>query len=222
MYYEQIFEEMKELQEKKSKEALLLVRKTHFDAISKWERDKARMLQRSGTSRVTSRVVDTQDLLPFVSCRSSVVDDMEAVSSESSRKMQDEEDTTLEALRAAVTGRKDKDKEGWRLEPGGETETPEVIVLWNEAEGVPENPIGEGHHERAQLKSSRRESEAPGEEVEEVRSPERRMIRVESEETQDYVREAMDLSQEEAEEVSFVPSAISVPPKPLFSVWQSV
>ena len=35
-YYEQIFEEMKEFEEKKSKEALLVVqRKTHFDAISK-------------------------------------------------------------------------------------------------------------------------------------------------------------------------------------------
>ena len=53
------------------------------------------------------------------------------------------------------------------------------------------------------------------------------MIRVESEETQDYVREAMDLGQEEAEATSFVPRAISVPPKPLFrcdnlyfSFWQ--
>ena len=56
------------------------------------------------------------------------------------------------------------------------------------------------------------------------------MIRVESEETQDYVREAKsteceeeeeDLrtergSPEEAEEISFVPTAISVPQKPLF------
>ena len=42
------------------------------------------------------------------------------------------------------------------------------------------------------------------------------MTRVESEETQDYVRETMGLSQEEVEEVCFVPSAISVPQKPLF------
>ena len=42
------------------------------------------------------------------------------------------------------------------------------------------------------------------------------MIRVESEETQDYVREAKELNQEEAEEISFVPSAITVPQKPLF------
>ena len=39
---------------------------------------------------------------------------------------------------------------------------------------------------------------------------------MESEETQDYVREAKDLNQEEAEEMSFAPSAISVPQKPLF------
>ena len=42
------------------------------------------------------------------------------------------------------------------------------------------------------------------------------MIRVESEEIQDFVREAKDLSQEEVEEINFVPSAISVPQKPLF------
>ena len=35
-YYEQIFEEMRELEEKKSKEALLLVpKKAHFGAISR-------------------------------------------------------------------------------------------------------------------------------------------------------------------------------------------
>ena len=41
-------------------------------------------------------------------------------------------------------------------------------------------------------------------------------MRVESEETQDHVREANDMDQEEDEEISFVPSAISVPQKPLF------
>ena len=55
-----------------------------------------------------------------------------------------------------------------------------------------------------------KEREAPGQETK------RKVIRVESEETQDYVREPKDLSQEEAEEISFVPSAISVPKKPLF------
>ena len=55
----------------------------------------------------------------------------------------------------------------------------------------------------------------PGEEGEEIQSPKRKN-RVESEETQDYVREAKDTGQEEAEGLSFVPSAISAPRKSMF------
>ena len=40
-------------------------------------------------------------------------------------------------------GYKKEEKEEGRLEPEGETETPEVTVLWNEAEGVDVNPEGE-------------------------------------------------------------------------------
>ena len=51
---------------------------------------------------------------------------------------------------------------------------------------------------------------------EEITSPKRKVIRVEAEETQDYVREAKNAEYEEEEETTFVPSAVSVPPKPLF------
>ena len=47
--------------------------------------------------------------------------------------------------------------------------------------------------------------------------PKRKVIRVESEETQDYVRESMNLGPEEAEEINFVPSAISILQRPMFS-----
>ena len=67
-------------------------------------------------------------------------------------------------------GRKGED--GWRLEPERETVMAETIVLWNEVE-------------RVQATKSRRESEAPGEEGEAIKSPKRKVIRVESEETQD-------------------------------------
>ena len=43
-----------------------------------------------------------------------------------------------------------------------------------------------------------------------------KVIRVELEETQDHVRESLDLSREEAEEISFVPSAMSIPQRPVF------
>ena len=62
----------------------------------------------------------------------------------------------------------------------------------------------------------------PGEEGAEIQSPKRKIIRVESEETQDYVREAKDTGQEEAEGLSFVPSAISAPRKPMILFCQSV
>ena len=58
--------------------------------------------------------------------------------------------------------------------------------------------------------------EVPGEEGEEVKSPKRKVIRVESEETQGYLREAKSAEQQEVGERIFVPSAISVPQKPLF------
>ena len=40
--------------------------------------------------------------------------------------------------------------------------TPEVTVLWSQAEGVPGNPDGEGHQEQAQARSFGREREVPG------------------------------------------------------------
>ena len=52
-------------------------------------------------------------------------------------------------------------------------------------------------------------------EDEEIRSPRRKVIWVESEETQDYVREGRSTEMEQEERI-FVPSAVSVPLKPLF------
>ena len=130
---------------------------------------------------------DSQDVLSVQSCRSSAAD--------------------------AARGRGEN---AWRLEPEGETETLETKVVSHGVEGVHVDPNGEGRHEREQVNNSRRQSEASGEEGEEIKSPRRKLIRVESEETQDYVREANDIDQEAGEEISFVRSAISVPHKPLF------
>ena len=53
-------------------------------------------------------------------------------------------------------------------------------------------------------------------EAEEIRSPTRKVIRVESEETQDYVRKEKSTEIEEEEERTSIPSAVSIPLKPLF------
>ena len=141
--------------------------------------------------------MDIQHLLSFESCRSSVVDDMAEVSLASSRKIKDKEETMLEASWAGVTGRKENG--GWRLEPEGETETQEVMVFWKEAEGVPVHPrpprAGTSKKEKRQMKRVRRCG---------IRRNAGLCERISG------------LSREEAEEISFAPSAVSVPPKPMF------
>ena len=88
-YHDQIFEEMKELEEGKSEEAPLLVQKKYDLWRYQNERDEARRLQRSGTLRRTRKEADTQDRLSFESIRSSAVDQVEEMSLESPRKIQD-------------------------------------------------------------------------------------------------------------------------------------
>ena len=79
----------------------------------------------------------------------------------------------------ARLGRGEKDG---RLEPEGEAEVPEIIIVSDAVEG-------------------------PNEEGEEIKSPKRKVIRVESEETQDYLREVKSTEYEDEEERTFVPSA---------------
>ena len=102
----------------------------------------------------------------------------------------------------------------WRLEPEGEAEMPEIIIVSDAVEGTSVDLDGESHHQQVEAKLTRRRREMLNE-GEEIRSSKREVIRVESEETQDYVREGKSTEHEEEEERTFVPSAVSVPLKPL-------
>ena len=71
--------------------------------------------------------------------------------------------------------------------------------------------------------SSPKKREALSEEGEEIKSTKRKAIRVGSEETQYYMREAKSTeNEEEEEERTFVPSAVCVPQKAIVSLRQSV
>ena len=94
-------------------------------------------------------------------------------------------------------------EEAKRMQGAREAEMPEIIIL-----------DGESRHEHVEAKLSRRGREMLNED-EETRSPKRKVIRVESEETQDNVKEGRSTENEE-EERTFVPSAVSVSLKPLF------
>ena len=91
--------------------------------------------------------------------------------------------------------------------PEGEAEVPEIIVVSDAVEDTLVDLDGESRHEQVEAKLSRRGREMLNE-GEEIRSPRRKVIGVESEETQDHVREG--------KEEIFLPSAVSVPLKPLF------
>ena len=81
---------------------------------------------------------------------------------------------------------------------------PETRVVAVGVEGIYVDVNAEGHHEREQSEKTRSQSDLPGEEGEEnLKARREKLIRVESEETQDHVREAKDTDQEEAEETEF-------------------
>ena len=107
--------------------------------------------------------------------------------------------------------------EKWRVEAGArwEAEVPEIIIVSDAVEGTPVDLDGESRHEQVDAKLSRREREKINE-GEEIRSPKRKVIRVESEETQDNVREEKITEFEEEKQRTFIPSAVGVPLKPLF------
>ena len=103
----------------------------------------------------------------------------------------------------------------WRLEPEGEAEVQEIIIVSDAVEGALVDLEGESRQRAGRRKFSRRGREMLNE-GEEMRSQKRKVIRVESEETQDCVREEKRTEFEGEEERTFVPSAVSVPLKPLF------
>ena len=72
----------------------------------------------------------------------------------------------------------------WRLEPEGED-----IIVSDALKSTFVDLDGESRREQVEAKLSRREREILNE-GEEIRSPKSKVIRVESEETQDCVREA--------------------------------
>ena len=91
---------------------------------------------------------------------------------------------------------------------------PETFIVADVVDSTNVDSNGKGHHGRGKAKNHRSRSGVPG--GEEIKSPKRKVVRVESEETQDFVREAESTNQEEVEGLSFVPSAISVLQKMMF------
>ena len=73
----------------------------------------------------------------------------------------------------------------WSLEPEGEAEVLDIIIVSDAVEGT---PVAKAVREQVAAELSRRGREMLNED-EEIKSPKRNVIRVESEETHDYVKE---------------------------------
>ena len=95
-YHDLIFEEMKELEEKKSEEALQMVQKKHSLWRYQNEREEAGRLQSSGNSRRVKKGLDLQHPTSSESCRSSTVDHDEEMTLESLRKRQEVQEVMKE------------------------------------------------------------------------------------------------------------------------------
>ena len=104
---------------------------------------------------------------------------------------------------------REREESEWRLEPEGEAEVPEIIIVSDAVECTFVDLDGESRLELVEAKLS--------EEGEKYSTRVRRQKVQEesdsggSEETQEYVQEAKSMEYEEEEERTFVPSAVSVP-----------
>ena len=110
-YHDQISEEIKELEEEKSEEALRMVQKKHDLWKYQNERDEARRLQISGNSRRARRELDLQHPTSSESCRSSMVDHDEEMTLEPPRKRHEVQEVPkeIEWKEARAVGRESKE-----------------------------------------------------------------------------------------------------------------
>ena len=132
-YHDQIIEETKELEGKKSVEAMLLVQKMHDPWRYQNERDEARRLQSSRNSRRVRKELDLQHPTSPESCRSSTVDHDEEMTLESLRKRQEVQEVMKETEWKEARGREEE-----ALEAGArrETEMSETGVVADGVEGI--------------------------------------------------------------------------------------
>ena len=125
--------------------------------------------------------------------------------SASFKMAQDADDAMSESSGTALA--KGKERDWWSIDLEGEMEKLEVV---GPCEGGSVDPKRWPLVAREESEMSK---EAQEESVE-IQSP-KKVIREESEETQGYVCESLAISQEEAEEMGFVPSALGEPRGPI-------
>ena len=143
-HYQTVFEVLRELEEKRSEEALVLVQKNTFCYDVK-VKGKKRECCKDKEGRERKEICLTLETL-FSLSRVLVLHGVWYGRSELGvfEEEKDMDATTSKAPWIAVT--RVKEKELWSLEQEGEAETPEAISLGREVKGVSVNPEGESRH----------------------------------------------------------------------------
>ena len=206
-YQEKIFDELRSWRSRRQEK--------HWSFWVKldYERDRARMTQGMELSGAEGDSSGALDSSSWDSCSPSVAPDA---------------DDAMSAW-SWTSPAKGKDRDWWSIDLEGEMEKLEVEghvqdrrrIRGSQRAGGPlassDNDYKGESEEPKGAENEKQESEIGVDEATlqeasvEVQSTNRKVIRVESEETQDSVRETLEISQEEADELGFVPSAVSEP-----------
>ena len=204
-FQRQIFQKFKELEEQKTKEVLELKQRKH--KLFKWVGER----RKGQGSRKGWR------------CREQQVHGLEATTVPlvvlahlpwpSTRMAQEVDEAMSESSWTSLA--KGKERDWWSIDLEGEVEKLEVSGPWSGTKGDSAEPKGEVDRKSDRAKVTREEKEKFKEDEMEVdvdalqgesletKSSTRKVIREESDETQDYVCGTLAISQEEAEEIAF-------------------
>ena len=139
-----IYKELKELEEQRAKEALVIVQKKHKLIKREGERERARTMQRLEVTR-TKSPWSGHDRSSFGSCSSSLAPNTNEAMSASSRMAQEMEEAIPEAPWTALA--KDKERYWWSIDLEGEMEKLEVGCPWTVTKGDSMDPAGEMNHQ---------------------------------------------------------------------------
>ena len=181
-YHEKIFEELKELEEQKTREALDWYNESNGKA--------------KGNEQGVGHCSGAFDNSTFGSCSSSMEFDTDDAMSASSKMAPDADEAKSESSSIGLA--KGKERDWWSIDLEGAMEKLEVTGPLSGTEGGSVDPAGKMGQRSARTKAARERSkklkeaemekdgEVPQEESVEIRSPKRKVSRVESEETQDY------------------------------------
>ena len=154
-YQEKNFEEFKEMEEHRTKEALVLVQKKHELIKCVGERERARIMQKAGGA-IGPRS-GGHDYSSFGSCSPALALHTNEAKSASSRMAQEVDEATSESSWTALA--KERERHWWSIDLEGEVEKLEVIGPWSGTEGDSVEPKGEMGHKPDRAEVSREEKE---------------------------------------------------------------